>query len=104
MLDYLVPAVATGLFAFLDEERQFRVLVLALGVLACLLLLSIHESLQEVTALGYEIRNLRAYYRPRTSTPVAHPGSPETTATPPQSEAAGLSVQTPATEGTEQSL
>jgi len=105
MLDLLLPVAGGVLLAFLDEEQQFRVLLLLLGAVAVLVLISINESLQEVAALGYEIRNLRAYMRPRTVDPVARPSSPASAATPPvvapvDDAAAGSSVQ-PATEGTE---
>jgi hypothetical protein len=106
MLEFIGPVVATGLLAFLDEQQQFRFLLLTIGLLACLILLSMRDSLEEIAALGYEIRNLRSYLRPSSATPesvpVARPGSSDH-GTPPD-VAAESSVQTPATEGTEQTL
>jgi hypothetical protein len=102
MLEFIGPVVATGLLAFLDEQQQFRILLLTIGLLACLILLSMRDSLEEIAALGYEIRNLRSYLRPSSASPVARPGSSDH-GTPPDC-AAESSVQTPATEGTEQTL
>lgn len=104
MTDIFSLGATATLAYFLSEETRYRLcLVLSLVLISlCLLggLSRIAYALEDVAALGYEIRNLRAYLRPihtgptvpRPANTVVPPVTPDSPATSPAED---VTVPTP---------
>lgn len=89
MGDILTVGANAALAYFLSEETRYRLAMVLSLILISLCLLRIAYALEDVAAVGYEIRNLRAYLRPtvsRTASPVTSPVSSDTPASSPAAE------------------